>query len=129
MPGAGKGSFFHFPKGSSAPAVHADRKLCLPEAEGEEGEIFIIPGDRLGAVGAKGGKRGKDPFDLLFFLQLQLPQTVVRLHHRHRLDEKVAPDAEVSCTSPRISFLYSTFTGITYRPSRMVTMFSCKYLE
>ncbi len=38
----------------------------------------------------------------------------------------VAPEDEVSCTSPRTSFLCSIFTGITYRPFRWVMMESCK---
>ena len=38
--------------------------------------------------------------------------------------KNVCPVAEVSCTRPATSFLYSLRTGTTYRPSRMVTMAS-----
>ena len=41
----------------------------------------------------------------------------------------VAPLADVSCTSPGTLARCSALTGMTYRPPRMVMMFSCKYLE
>ena len=41
--------------------------------------------------------------------------------------KSVAPEDEVSCTSPLIFARHSALTGTTYRPSRMVTMASCKY--
>ena len=40
--------------------------------------------------------------------------------------QTVAPEEEVSCTMPLISFLCSILTGTTNRPSRMVTIDSCK---
>ena len=40
--------------------------------------------------------------------------------------KNVCPVAEVSCTRPATSFLYSLRTGTTYRPSRTVTMASCR---
>ena len=36
----------------------------------------------------------------------------------------VAPEDDVSCTSPLISFLYSALTGTTYLPFLWVIMFS-----
>ena len=42
--------------------------------------------------------------------------------------KKVPPEPDTSWTSPGTSFLYSDFTGTTYRPERMVMMDSWRYL-
>ena len=50
-------------------------------------------------------------------------------HVAKKAINNVAPLPEVSWIRPLISFLYSTFTGITYLPLLVVTMFSWRYFE
>ena len=64
-------------------------------------------------------------------LFLDLDDTILDFHKAERIalaktleSFGVAPEDEVSWTSPLTSPLHSAFTGITYLPPRMVTRFS-----
>ena len=50
-------------------------------------------------------------------------------HLRWRLENANYPEAEVACTSPGISALWSARTGTTYRSERVVMIGSCSALE
>ena len=86
--------------------VHLIGKLRAGENKGQFRNVQIICNKDIGYAGNIPGEFIQNALDFVGFHALQRPQLVVGFHHAYRFDESVAPEAEVSWTSPFISFLY-----------------------
>ena len=68
-------------------APDAGGELSAGKAEGKFGDIQVVQPQRFRRRADFCGQRKQDALDLVLFLRLQHPQLIVRLHHRHRLNE------------------------------------------
>ena len=68
--------------------VHFIRQACFGKNEIQPYQQDAVLGKVVRMLGTFGGELGQDPFNFQFFFRRQLPQLVVCLHRRHRLNKQ-----------------------------------------